>query len=123
MHRWTSIETFHHIRDNGLLSKRRFEVYQTVYMHGPMTSAEAFSIMNKANPLKNLTQSRARFTELQTMAVLKTIGERKCKITGRNALIWEVTDRLPIKIDKPVKHKCNQCRGTGYISEIQLKML
>lgn len=105
MTRVTSAIAFQKIKDDGLLAQRKWEVYETVYYHGPLTSAEAFNIMNKNKPVRNITQSRARFTELRDMGVLKEVGVRRCKITGHKVIEWDVTDQLPRKREKPKTHK------------------
>lgn len=102
MIRSTSIEVYKQIAENGLLSAKRWEVYATVYNHGPMTSAEAFSKINEGNAIKNISQSRARFTELREMGLLKELGQKICSITNNNVILWDVTDSLPTKLEKPV---------------------
>jgi hypothetical protein len=97
MVRQTSMDAYKSIKDNGLLSERRWQVYDVVFKHGPMTSGEAFGHLNAGVPLRNLTQSRARFTELRECGVFAEVGERDCKVTGHNAIVWDVTDRLPLK--------------------------
>lgn len=95
MTRETSIDVYRQIEAEGLLSKMNFEVYSTVFHHGPMTSGEAFYEMNRGRPMKALTQTRARFTDLRNAGALKELGTRSCKITGRTAIVWDVTARIP----------------------------
>jgi hypothetical protein len=98
--RKTSRDVYHQIKAEGLLSKMRMEVLAAIYLVAPCTSAEAFAVMIKGrNPL---SQSRARFTELREWGVIKEIGVRKCKITGRKVIEWDLTGDLPVK---PVKDK------------------
>lgn len=105
MIRSTSIETFHQITEEGLLTKQRLKVYRYLYLHGPMTSGEYFFKSNNGNPVKALTQNRARFTELREMGAIAEIGVKKCTVTGRRALLWQTTDKIP----KPLpKKKTNQ---------------
>lgn len=97
MVRDTSIQTYNEINNNGLLSNRRLEVYKVIYNYGPLTSAEAYNIMNKDKPKSTLiSQSRARFTELRDMKCLKELGTKTCDITGKKAILWDVTSSLPI---------------------------
>lgn len=96
MKRQTSIAAYHKIRNEGLLSKRRWEVYDVMYHNGPLTSGEAFTILNRNRPAGALTQSRARFTELRELGLLREIGVRKCSVTGMNVILWDVTDKLPM---------------------------
>jgi hypothetical protein len=105
MTRETSIEAYMKIKESGLLSERRWEVYNVVYNNGPLTSAEAFRILNAGRPIKNITQSRARFTELRDMGVFKEVGEKFCSITGHKVILWDVTSKLPIEISKPLPAK------------------
>jgi hypothetical protein len=98
--RATSIQCYNQIKEEGLLSKRRFEVYEAIFKKAPCSSAEAmFGMLNSSNVL---TQSRARFTELRESGVIYEKGEKKCSITGRNVIEWDLTDKLPIKF-KPAK--------------------
>lgn len=103
--RTTSIEVYKFLEENGTLSAKRWEVYATVYNNGPMTSAEAIAKINEGKSIKSLTQSRARFTELRGMGLLKETGERVCKITGYNVIEWDVTDQLPLKLEKAPTRK------------------
>jgi len=99
----TSIRCYKEIKENGLLTKRRLQVYEAILKNAPCTSAEAMhSILNSSNVL---SQSRARFTELRELDVIYEKGEKKCSITGKNVIEWDLTDRLPknIKLSKSTK--------------------
>lgn len=114
MTRQTSTEAFLKIKQSGLLSKRRWQVYEAVYFLGPMTSAEAFNAINRGSPIKSITQSRARFTELRDMGVFSEVGIKICSVTGHRAIEWDVTKNLPTMIKKTKKKKCEFCEGKGY---------
>ena len=93
MVRETSIDCYNKIKSKGLLSKIRFQVYEAIYKCAPCTSSEAMKgILNSTNVL---SQSRARFTELRDLGVIYEKSIRKCKITGRNVIEWDLTDKLP----------------------------
>lgn len=97
MIRQTSINVYRQIEAEGLLSKRRWEVYNHLYKHGPLTQREAVNqISNKYAAERSYTP---RFAELEKMLVIRSVGERVCSITGRQVLIWDVTDKLPKKIE------------------------
>ena len=101
--RQTSIDCYNEIKANGLLSKKRLEVYEAILKNAPCTSGEAFAtMMTKKN---QISQSRARFTELRELGVIYEKGIRKCRITGRNVIEWDLTDRVPqnIKLSKNSK--------------------
>jgi DNA-binding MarR family transcriptional regulator len=115
--RSTSINVYKQIEAEGLLSKRRFEVYRAIYNKGPMTQNETLHYLNA--PQSSITP---RFAELERMGVIKAIGERSCSITGRVVLVWQTTNNLPVKYEKAKKIKCKSCNGKGYHIEQQQKM-
>ena len=97
--RQTSIDCFNQIKQEGLLSKRRLQVYESIYNSAPCTASEVFKEKN----LK--TNQSGRFTELRDLGVIYEKGERVCSITGRNVIEWGLTDRLPINLKNPNKTK------------------
>ena len=52
-----------------------------------------------------ISQSRARFTELRELGVIYEKGEKQCSITGRNVIEWDLTDRLPVNVKSSNKTK------------------
>lgn len=101
MTRATSIEAYNTIKENGLLSKMRWRVYDTLFTFGPQTSGEVFTKMNGGDPVKSLTGSRARLTELRDLGCIEELGVRKCTVTGHTAIEWAVTTSLPVKPIRP----------------------
>jgi hypothetical protein len=100
--RQTSIDCFNKIKEEGLLSKRRLEVYEALLSTAPCTSSEA--IIN-AKTTFGVFGVSSRFTELRDLGVIYEKGEKKCSITGRNVIEWDLTDRLPVKIKRTNKTK------------------
>jgi len=101
--RETSIDCYNQIKEEGLLSKMRFKVYESILKKAPCTSAEALSTMLSKNSA--ITSSRARFTELRELGVIYEVKNRKCTITGRTSIEWDLTDRLPINLKNTKKTK------------------
>ena len=101
--RQTSIDCYNEIKANGLLSKKRLEVYEAILKNAPCTSGESFATMTTKE--NQITQSRARFTELRELGVIYEKGVRKCKITGRNVIEWDLTNRLPSNFKNKKKTK------------------
>jgi len=101
--RQTSIDCYNEIKASGLLSKKRFEVYEAILKNAPCTSAEA--MVGNLNSTNVLSQSRARFTELRELGVIYEKSIRKCRVTSRNVIEWDLTDNLPkdIKLSKNTK--------------------
>jgi hypothetical protein len=92
--RQTSIDCYNQIKADGLLTKRRLEVYEAILKNAPCTSSEA--MLNRLNSSNVLSQSRARFTELRELGVIYEKGIKKCSVTGKNVIEWDLTDNLPI---------------------------
>ena len=100
--RQTSIDCYNEIKNSDLLAKRRFETFEAIFKSAPCTRQEA---LEHTNPLNALSLSAARFTELRRIGVIYEKDVRPCKVTGRNVIEWDLTDRLPIKIKKSNKTK------------------
>lgn len=100
MARQTSIDCYNQIKAEGLLSKRRFEVYEAIYKNAPCTTNEA---------LKDIYSGShgvgSRTTELRDLGVIYEKSIKKCTVTGRNVIEWDLTDKLPIKAEKLITAK------------------
>ena len=94
MVRDTSSSTYYAIEANGLLSKRRFEVYSALFKHGPCTANELFDQMQKGEA-RNAANITTRLGELRKQGVAVEIEQRPCKVTGHQANVWDVTSKLP----------------------------
>jgi hypothetical protein len=105
--RKTSIDCYNEIKANGLLSKKRLQVYTAILKNAPCTSGEAFATMTTKE--NQISQSRARFTELRQLGVIYEKGVRKCRVTGRSVIEWDLTNKLPInfKNNKTKKERIN----------------
>lgn len=124
MIRDTSIEAYNKIKRDGLLSERRWQVYDILYEIGPATGGEIFRHMKKKYGPTIPTNSNVttRLGELRHFGVAMEIGKRKCTMTGQMVILWDVTSKLPLKFDKPEKTKCAHCNGTGLITKQQIKL-
>lgn len=114
MARETSAEAYQLIKNNGLLSRRRFQVYDALYHYGPMTTGEIWRRLSPSGAQLNSISPRT--AELKDRGVIRTIGERKCSVTGMNVLLWDVTRCLPCDVVKPERQRCHTCNGKGYLS-------
>lgn len=117
--RQTSIAAYHEIENNGLLSKRRCQVYDFIFKNGPVTCRETIkSISSLLGQNVTITYSSfsSRFSELERMGVLTVIGKKLDPDTKHEVMLWDVTSKLPIKLSKPNKIKCTRCNGTGIIA-------
>lgn len=96
--RETSKRAYYTIENEGLLTKVRLHVYQTLFHYGPLTQMETCRTIDDKN-----RQDRTfmpRFAELRNMGVIVEIGEKICSITGRNVILWDVTKKLPTALLK-----------------------
>jgi hypothetical protein len=93
MVRQTSIEAFHTIKECGLLSRRRFEVYEYIFKNGPISANEMCRSMLTQG--KTFSSYNARFSELRDRKVIAEVGTKQDEITKQKVIIWDVTGKLP----------------------------
>jgi hypothetical protein len=105
MIRQTSITAYFEIKHNGLLSKRRFEVYEQIVLHGPMTASEMIERISEKKTVNNSGTYATRLSELRDMGVIKECAPVKCSVTGHQAISWKAINSLPIKLEKKVSRK------------------
>jgi len=92
--RQTSIDCYNQIKSAGLLSKRRLEAYEAFLKIAPCTATELQKSIDYNNGGRDCMK---RVSELRDLGVIYEKRERKCSITGRNVIEWDLTDKLPIK--------------------------
>lgn len=97
--RQTSIDAYRQIRDGGLLSLMRWQVYEVLYEHGPLTAREVGSYMRGAMKLN----AWKRLSELERQRVVIDVGLRECSVTGHVVTLWDVSGELPIPLTAPMR--------------------
>lgn len=123
--RETSIEAYNKIKDNGLLSKRRFQVYDILFEFGPMTANECFLKMKEYYAVMGVitnSNTTTRLGELRDLGVARELGKRICSVSGNKVILWDVTDGLPVKFEKATKVLCSACKGKGFFESQQSKL-
>lgn len=98
--RQTSINAYRAIESEKLLKGLQWLVYKTLFESGPLTQMECCRLINSSS-----VQDRSlmpRFAELERVGVITPIGGRQCRITKREVLLWDVTDKLPVKPPRPI---------------------
>ena len=98
--RQTSIECFNQIKLEGLLSARRLQVYEAIFKNAPCTTNEALKDVHSGSHGVG-----SRTSELRDAGVIYEKDIRPCKVTGRNVIEWDLTDRLPVNLKNPNKTK------------------
>jgi len=91
--RKTSVETYRQIMSEGLLSKMRFKVYETIFKYGPITARQCNEFISGGKHLGGSVTSR--FSELEALGVIEPIRVIKCPTTARPVTLWDVTGKLP----------------------------
>jgi DNA-binding transcriptional regulator YhcF (GntR family) len=104
----TSIETYYEIKNSGLLSEKRWKVYDIFYqMNRPLTGAEVSQIYKANYPSSQHSETiRNRITELKEMGLLAEFEIVDCTFTGRRVYTFVTTNNLPEKLEK--KETLNQ---------------
>lgn len=82
--RSTSAEAYEAIKESGLLGKMQLRVLEVVANHGPITA-------NEVNERLGGYGYHKRLSELQRFGVVHTPESRKCSVTGRRCMLWELT--------------------------------
>lgn len=100
MVRRTSKEAFERIRSGGLLPKRRWRVYEYLFDHGPLTAMEVEDAFVRLGRVREGRHVNKRLPELRDQGVVAEVGERKCRVSGENAILWDVTENLPKPLPK-----------------------
>jgi hypothetical protein len=104
----TSIETYTEIKNSGLLSEKRWRVYDIFYqLNRPLTGAEVSQIYKSNYPSSQHSETiRNRITELKEMGLLAEFEVVDCTFTGRKVISFITTNNLPEKLEK--KETLNQ---------------
>lgn len=103
----TSIETYHAIKNSGLISEKRLKVFDIFYQNPQgLTGAEVSEIYRKQNPTSQHSETiRNRITELVQMGVLVELGVVECQFSKRNVTKWCCIDKMPIPLEKKLTRK------------------
>ena len=90
-----------------------------------MTANELMRKAKELNPKKGhqaIESIGRRLSELRDSGTVQELGTIICPVTNRKVILWDVTSKLPIKIEKSHRIKCKHCGGKGYVEEVQTKM-
>lgn len=103
-----SIRCYHQIKSEGLLPRRRFEVYEALYRYRPATGAE---FVRKAGLTSSPNDVRSRLSELERQGVVHSTRNKVCDVTGKHTCLWEVAARLPVPLERKNKLLTKPVRG------------
>jgi hypothetical protein len=103
MARQTSINCYNQIKAQGLLSKLRLATHYAMLYASPCTAGELQSYIDN-NQIK-VKHAWKLLSQLRDLGVVYEKNERKCNVTGRVVIEWDLTDKLPIKPTKLINAK------------------
>lgn len=91
MARVTSALAYRRALDSGLISKSRWVVYDWLFHNGPATTRTCMRALGKFN-------ETTRFSDLKRQGVVEEVGLGPDPETGHESILWDVTDREPVKL-------------------------
>lgn len=87
MNRQTSIEAWQRAKDAGILQRNQLIALQWIAEElTPLTSGEILT----SRGIRNVNGWRARITELAAIGAIREVGRRRCRVSGRLGIVWEV---------------------------------
>jgi len=104
MVRDTSLSAYKQIKEQGLLSERRLQVYSDLFRYGPCTANELYLKMDR-KVKSTQANIHPRLGELRESGVVNEITQRQCDVTNRMAIVWDVNSKLPIKPKRELSSK------------------
>ena len=120
MPRQTSIQAYREIQASGFLGELTWAVYDCVYEHGPMTQSECWKQLgwDKKDSIG------PRFSELVRYGVFQELPKRKCRITGRQCIDYDVTAYIPIEKIRAEQQPLiwvalDEVTGEGYANRLE----
>lgn len=119
MTRTTSIEAYNQIKDEGLLGTLQFAVYEKLFRYGPLTQGELWS---QHFPDFQRHDIGPRVAELHKFGVVVSVGRRKCGVSGRTCMVWDVSDALPIKPEPREPKDTIIKRLTARVAELEAEV-
>lgn len=107
-----SREAYRIIKENGLLKKMNWEIYDYLFRHGPHTTRE----LTVALGIRDNGTTSGRITHLKDLGVVTEYQYKICETTGMEVSLWGVTAVVPAKKEKLKKVRCVHCDGKGYLA-------
>ena len=88
MTRETSRKAYLELVSNGRLGTMQYQVYTALERLGPATAQELVSA--------GTTGAWKRLPELRDLGIVFEVGKRRCRVTGRTAIVWDVEQSEPL---------------------------
>lgn len=109
MIRQTSVNAYNFIKSSGVLGELQWQTYDVLFRRGGLTANEIFVTVKKEMLAAGVAESvvnelrdtyHQRLSELKDMGLVYEVQERKCTVTLREVIEWDVTSNMPVQ---PVK--------------------
>lgn len=94
----TSIDAYHKIEADGLLSRRRWEVYDYIFKLQPCSIGDILAGLARQG--QNTGTYSGRISELLALGVIEPWGEKVDHRTGHSVILWHTTGNLPGALPK-----------------------
>lgn len=101
--RSTSFHVYHQIKDEGLLSERRWQIYDALWQLDKPSSANEVHRYIIKQPRFQLANMNVitRLGELRDSGAVAEIGEFPCSVNSNVVTFFEITGKLPRSFVKP----------------------
>lgn len=116
MTRQTSASAFAAVQSCGYVGRKQREIYAYLYRYGPLTTNELFHGIYGTTEI-NQPNVHARLSELREMEAVRECGAKACSITGNTVILWDVTDKVPVKMVKRLSYKAQLKEAQDFIAE------
>lgn len=112
--RANSIAAYNKIKQDGSLSKRRWEVYDALVRFGPATASElARHLPESPGGRGGKGNVHPRIGELIERGVARFVRDRACRVMGNVVEEYDVVDQLPVNPPpKPKTRLTKKCIST-----------
>lgn len=116
----TSVKAFKKINASGLLRKMQLEAYNILYNHGPLTANEVYRLSGHSSNSERHSFPQ-RIGELTVKGVVTEVGEKRCEITNRKVIVYDVTSKLPLDLPKRLTKSEKVSEILGMLSDLYPK--
>lgn len=110
----TSLEAYEHILTTGILGRDRTRCYRIIYEKGPLAQYELEEFEGNKVNRGSLPK---RVAELESIGVVRIVGDKINPRSGRRCHLYDVTAHVPTEPYRAKRARrcptCNQTIGPG----------
>ena len=120
--RTTSIDAYNAVVKSGFVNRSRLKVYDTLFHHGPLTQSETEAEIALTTGSQRTTSYHKRFSELERLGLIKSVGVRQCRVTHREVMTWDVTPNAPSQPVPQVSWKNRYTAAKRELDDLKRKL-